>query len=93
MSAIFDSLGYVRRLEQAGVERVTAEAHADAARDYILAGVATKGDVEHLADVIEASTKELRSEMALLEQRMTIKLGTFLVVAVGAIVALQRLLS
>lgn len=86
MSAIFDSLGYVRRLEQSGIDRVTAEAHADAARDFILAGVATKGDVER-------SEERIRNELVSLEQRMTIKLGGFLMIAVGAIVALERLLA
>ncbi len=79
MAARFDSLGFVRRLEEAGVERRVAEAHADVARDFVLDEMATKGDLEF----------GLHS----LEQRMTIKVGTMLVVAVGAIVALQRLLA
>jgi hypothetical protein len=41
MSAIFGSLGYVRRLEPVGVEWATVEAPVDAARDFILWGVAT----------------------------------------------------
>ena len=82
MSAIFDSLGYVRRLQEGGVERTQAEAHADAARDFILGGVATKGDIERLETKLE-----------LLEQRLTIKLGGFLVIAVSAIVALERLFA
>ena len=93
MSAIFDSLGYVRRLEQAGVERATAEAHADAARDFILAGVATRGDVEALGVELRRTEERLEGKLEVLEQRMTIKLGTFLVIAVGAIVALERLLA
>ena len=79
MSARFDSLGYVRRLEQAGVDRSVAEAHADAARDFLLDELFTKG--------------ELQSQLALLEQRITIKLGAMLVVAVGAIVALEGVLQ
>lgn len=78
MSAIFDNLGYVRRLERAGIDRATAEVHADPVRDFILAG---------------AATKKLRAELVRLEQRMTIKLSGFLMIAVGAIVALERLLA
>jgi hypothetical protein len=82
VSAIFDSLGYVRRLEQAGVDRATAEAHADAARDYILAGVATKGDIEML-----------RRDLQALEQRLIIKAGAIAAVSVSVIVALERLVQ
>ena len=75
MTARFDSLGYVRRLQAAGVDREVAEAHADAARDFILEDLATKRDLVEL------------------EQKMTIKIGAMLVVAVGAIVALERLFA
>jgi hypothetical protein len=75
VSVRFDSLGYVRRLQQAGLDRDVAEAHADAVKDYLLEELATKRDLQDL------------------EQRITIKLGTFLVIAVGAIVALERLLE
>ena len=73
MSVRFDSLGYVRRLQEAGVSRDVAEAHADAVKDYLLEELATKRDLVDL------------------ENRLTIKMGGFLVVAVGAIVALERL--
>ena len=74
MSTRFDSLGYVRRLQAAGVERTVAEEHADVVKDYLLDELATRRDLQDL------------------EQRMTIKLGAMLVVAVGAIVALEGLL-
>ena len=83
MSAIFDSLGYVRRLEQGGVERAQAEAHADAARDFILAGVATKGDIERLEE-------QIGNKLSLLENRMTIKLGGMLIAAVTVMAAVGR---
>ena len=86
MSMAFDSLGFVRRLEEAGVARKQAEAHADAARDFILDGVATKPDLERLDE-------RIGQKLDSLELRMTIKLGGFLVIAVGVIVTLERLLA
>lgn len=86
MSAISDSLGHVRRLEQDGVDRVMAEARADAPGDFILADVATKGGIERL----EARTD---GRLQLPERRMTTELVATLVVAVGAIFTLERLLA
>ncbi|MGR3485147.1 MAG: hypothetical protein ACU0BF_07360 [Paracoccaceae bacterium] len=77
MGARFDSLGYVRRLEGVGVERKVAEAHADVARDFILDEMATKSD--------------LQQAIHDLEQRLTIRVGTMLAVAVGVLVAIERL--
>ena len=44
----FDTLEYVRRLQEAGVERQTAEAHADLLRDMLWADVAKTEDLERL---------------------------------------------
>ncbi len=44
----FDTLEYVRRLQEAGVERQTAEAHADLLRDMLWAAVAKTEDLERL---------------------------------------------
>ena len=39
------SLAYARKLKDAGVDEVQAEAHAEAMRDAVTEGVATKADV------------------------------------------------
>ncbi len=73
----FDTLGYVRRLQDAGVDRKVAEAHADLAKDMILADLVT--------------TRELDKRLTELELRLTIKMGGMLIVAVGVLVAAQKL--
>ena len=122
MTARFDSLGYVRRLEDVGVERRVAEAQADLVRDYILAEVATKEDIDRLRSEVASDHRRLEDrldalergldrrflgvdgklegmeqrydgKLEALEQRMTIKLGGMLIVAVGALLALERLLA
>ena len=79
MAMAFDTLGYVRRLQDAGVDRKVAEAHADLARDMLLADLVT--------------TRELDKRLTELELRLTIKVGGMLVVAVGVLVAAQSLLG
>ena len=48
MTTTIDTLSYVKRLEAAGVERKTAEAHAEAINAHIVPELATKADIEAL---------------------------------------------
>ncbi|RIQ64359.1 DUF1640 domain-containing protein [Bordetella avium] len=82
----FDTLKFVETLEKAGVSREQASAMAAAVRDsHEGAELATKGDLREL-------DTGLRHEIKLLEQRMTIKLGSMLVIAVGVFAAIVKLL-
>lgn len=91
----FDTLRYTERLRAAGVSEPQAKAETEALRDVLAEALdstpATKADVARL----EASTKEnftsMRSDMQALEYRLTIKLGAFMAVAVGVIIAFMRL--
>lgn len=77
----FDTLKFANRLKAAGADSRLAEAEAEA-----------------LSEVLELSlgeivTKELlQQELKLLEQRMVIKLGGLMVLAVGIVAALAKLL-
>jgi hypothetical protein len=82
MGAItFDTLKFANRLKSAGVPAAQAEAEAEA-----------------LADVMEIAgrdlvTKEyLDTRLIQLEQRMIIKLGGLMVVAVGIVATLVKIL-
>lgn len=77
MTVAFDTLGFSKRLRDAGYSQKQAEAHAEAARDFIMAELVTKSD---LAAALEAQTL-----------RLTVRLGGMLVAAVGALAVLQRL--
>ena len=48
MTGTFDSLGYARRLENAGFTRAQAEAQAEALRDVIEGQLATKRDLQEM---------------------------------------------
>ncbi len=89
----FDTLKFVETLEKAGVSREQASAMATAVRDsHDAAELATKGDLRELDTGLRHEISDLRQEIKLLEQRMTIKLGSMLVIAVGVFAAIVKLL-
>jgi hypothetical protein len=96
MTAVtFDTLKYANTLKAAGFSQEQAEAQAGALSEVLevnLKELATKGDVALLEERIGAKFDLARRDMIQVEQRMTIKLGTMMVAAVGATVALMRLL-
>lgn len=84
----FDTLKFARRLQAAGMEPRLAEEQAEALAEVLetnLTELATKTDLTRL----EA---DLRKEMQLMEQRLTIKLGAMLALAVGLVAGLVKLL-
>jgi hypothetical protein len=76
MAFAFDTLGYAQRLRSAGVPGDQAEAHAAAAREFIMAELVTKSD---LTDALDRQTL-----------RMTIRFGAMIVGAVGVLTAVQK---
>lgn len=50
MAFAFDTLAYSKRLRDAGVEQLQAEAHAEAARAFIMTDLVTKSDLEAAMD-------------------------------------------
>ena len=81
MSTItFDTLKYTERLRAAGVPEQQAKAESEALRDVLPEAtdntLATKSDIYRLESSIEK-----------LELRLTIKLGAFLAVFAGVIIA------
>ena len=55
----FDTLAYARKLKAAGVGEAQAEAHAEAVRDAVTEGVATKADIRDL----KADVRDLKTEI------------------------------
>jgi hypothetical protein len=103
MSMAFDTLKFSHRLQQVGVSREQAEAHAELARDMVIAELATKGDlaatskdlqveIKTVSKDLQGEIKDVQADIRLLEQRMTIRLGAMLAAAVGIVVAAQKLI-
>jgi hypothetical protein len=85
MAVAFDTLKFTQRLEQVGVGREQAIAHAELARDMIIADSATKADLQSVKTELQGALREL-------ELRMTIKLGAIAAAAVAIVGALQKVL-
>lgn len=77
MAFAFDTLGYSKRLQDAGVARGEAEAHAEAARDFVMHEPVTKTDLALALDNLKSS--------------MTIRLGSIVAAGVAALAILQRI--
>lgn len=75
----FDTLGYAKRLRDGGVPNPQAEAHAEAARDFIMIELVTKQDLQTAID-----TQTLR---------LTVRLGGIVAAGVGVLGAGMGILA
>jgi hypothetical protein len=67
MTQAFDTLGFAKTLESAGVARKQAEAHAEAIRDKVMPELATRADIHGLQSDIQKSVAATRTEIQRLE--------------------------
>lgn len=78
MAIAFDTLGYSKRLREAGVSSKIAEASAEAARDFIMPELATKSDIARLEHLIERQSLLI-----------TVRLGGMIIAGVAALAAIR----
>jgi chromosome segregation ATPase len=100
MAYTFDSLGYAKKLRDGGVPQDQAEAHAEAARDFIMVELATKADLlaakhelqtelRHTKQELRTTITELQTELHHTKQELQSSIETLslrLTVRVGALV-------
>ena len=98
-SVAFDTLRFSQRLEEAGLTAAQAAGSAAAFAEAIgemVGQLASKHDLDLLRQEMRAEhatlRRELKSDMAQLELRMTIKLGTMMAGSVALTAALVKLL-
>jgi len=84
MAYAFDTLGYAKRLRDRGVPQDQAEAHAEAARDFIMAELVTKTD-------LQASVTHLEAKIETLSLKLTVRLGAMLAAGIAILAAIQKL--
>ena len=84
MAWAFDTLGYAKRLREAGVPNPQAEGHAEAAREFIMTELVTRRD-------LLATEQNLQAAMDTLALRLTVQLGGIVVAGLGALALLIRL--
>ena len=89
MPVSFDTLEYARRLRQCGFEEKQAEGMTQALTTAMTDTLATKQDLRELQLVLKADMAALE---ALLESRLTLRLGGLMVAGIGIVSALVKLL-
>src|ERR1700730_4716148 len=70
MAYTLDSLGYAKKLRDGGVPQEQAEAHAEAARDFIMAELATKADLLVTEQKLRTGITELQTDLRMTKQRL-----------------------
>jgi hypothetical protein len=94
MAFAFDTLGHAKRLRDAGIPLAQADAHAEAAREFIMTELVTKQDLDIRARGVEAGMRnmELRLENRIdsLELSLLVRLGGMLAVAVAILSAIIK---
>ena len=95
----FDSLTYANRLKAAGMDGGLAEVQASVMTEVIqdhFHNISTKQEVQQLSldlrKEIQLLRLEVQKDMQLLEQRMVIKLGSLMVMAIGLVATLVKVL-
>jgi hypothetical protein len=79
----FDTLGYSKRLRDAGVPQLQAEAHAEAAGEFVMAELVTKTDIQTLTTHFDAKLDNL-------SLRLTIRLQRFPVIWDHSVIPYDR---
>jgi hypothetical protein len=98
MAYAFDTLGYAKRLRDAGISQGQAEAHAEAAREFVMGELVTKADLQAVkADLqvmkadLQAMKADLQAAMDTLSLRLTLRLGVMLAAGLATLAAIIKL--
>lgn len=91
MAFAFDTLGYSRKLREHGVPQDQAEAHAEAAREFIMVELVTKTDLNTALGSVRQEIGSVRQEIETQTLRLTVRLGAMLVAGLSLLAAVQRL--
>jgi hypothetical protein len=104
MAFAFDTLGYAKKLRDAGVAADQAEAHAEAARDFVMHELVTRYDLQAVKDdlqtvrrelqtAIDTSRRELEAKIDTLSLRLTVRMGVMFVAGLSILAAVLKLHS
>ena len=91
MAYAFDTLGYAKRLRDAGISQGQAEAHAEAAREFVMGDLATKADLLIVKADLQALRADLHAAMDTLSLRLTLRLGVMLAAGLATLAAIIKL--
>jgi hypothetical protein len=83
----FDTLGYSKRLRDAGVPQPQAEA----AREFVMAELVTKTDIQTLTAHFDTKLENMDTKLDNLSLRLTVRLGVMLVAGISILAAVIKL--
>jgi predicted phage-related endonuclease len=87
----FDTLMYAKKLKEAGFSERQAEIQAEALKEVIDNSLATKQDIIELKREIKDVENNLKRDIKEAMDRIIIRLGSLLVIAVGVLAAIIKL--
>lgn len=74
-----------------GVPQEQAEAHAEAAREFVMAELVTRSDLNVLRSDLDVLRRELENKLDTLSLRLTVRMGVMLAAGLSILAAIQRL--
>jgi hypothetical protein len=100
----FDTLAYAKKLQEAGISKVEAEAHAEALASVTIDSLATKADIQALGSdtkndnlTLSRDIADLRKDfttgLTTLKKDLLLQLGTLIVVGFGVLGTILKLLQ
>jgi hypothetical protein len=93
MAFAFDSLGYAKRLRDVGVPQNQAEAHAEAAREFIMTELATHSDLDVLRRELDGKLENIVLRLDAQTLRLTVRMGVMFAAGLSILAAVLRLHS
>ena len=91
MAYAFDTLGYAKHLRGNGVAQQQAEAHAEAARQFIMAELVTKSDLLALTAHFDEKLAHFDTKLDNLSLRLTVRVGILLAAGIAALGVIVKL--
>ncbi|WP_375414931.1 hypothetical protein [uncultured Bradyrhizobium sp.] len=95
MAWAFDTLGYAKRLREAGIPNPQAEGHAEAAREFIMIELVTRQDLQASINSLEARLAgridTLQAAIDTQTLRLTVRLGGIVAAGIGILALIERL--
>ncbi len=76
MAFAFDTLGYAKKLRDAGIPPPQAEAHAEAARDFVMHELVTRYDLQAVKDDLSTVRRELQIAIDTTRRELEATIGT-----------------
>ncbi|MBI2735203.1 MAG: hypothetical protein HYX38_01415 [Rhodospirillales bacterium] len=91
MAYALDTLSYAKRLRDAGIAQQQAEAHAEAAREFVMGELVTKADLQAVKADLQVVKADLLAAMDTLSLRLTLRLGVMLAAGLATLAAVIKL--